>query len=106
MIERFFGKEAARHAGLVGEQEHEIAGLVQPRYRLGGVRHPADAIPGAHIAVVMIDDGVAVQESGGRLQRRVIHVPLIMARSMDSQMPCATARWICWITGVSSLGAT
>ena len=64
-VEFVFGEEAARHAGLIGEEEHEISGVVEPADRLGRVRHPADPLPRAHIAVVVVDDAVAVEESGG-----------------------------------------
>ena len=68
-VEFGLGEEAARDAGLVGEEEHEIAGVVQPPDRLRRIRHPADALLRAHIAVVVIDDAVAVEE-GGRLRER------------------------------------
>ena len=64
-VELVLGEEAARHAGLVGEEEHEIAGVVQPADRLRRIRHPADALLRAHVAVVMVDDAVAVEERGG-----------------------------------------
>src|ERR1700727_2685879 len=64
-VEFALGEEAACDAGLVGEEEHEIAGVVQPPDRFCRVRHPADAVAGAHIAVVVIDDAVAVEEGGG-----------------------------------------
>src|SRR5262249_46647531 len=107
-IELGCGEEAARHAGLVGEEEHEIAGVIQPADRLCRVRHPAKAILAADIAVVMIDDAVAVEEGGG-LWIDGVHLrggSRISACSISSQMPWATARWICWMIGVSSLGAT
>src|SRR5690349_7380236 len=62
------GEEAARDAGLVGEEEHEIAGVIEPPDRLGRIGHPADALLAAYVAVVVIDDAVAVEE-GGRSQR-------------------------------------
>ena len=64
-VEFVLGEEAARHAGLVGEEEHEIAGLVEPADRFRRVRHPADAVARAHVAVVVIDDAVAVEECRG-----------------------------------------
>ena len=64
-VELVLGEEAARHAGLVGEEEHEIAGIVEPADRLRRIRHPANPVPRAHIAVVVIDDAVAVEEGGG-----------------------------------------
>ena len=106
-VELGFGEKAARDAGLVGEEENEIAGVVEPSDRLRRIRHPADAFPRAHVAVVMVDDAVAVEKRRRPLDRaaHVRGAPPIIACSISSQMPCATARWICWITGVSSLGA-
>ena len=43
-VEFIFGEETARHAGLIGEEEHQISGRVQPADRLGRVRHPADPL--------------------------------------------------------------
>src|SRR5246127_2392975 len=103
-----FGEEATRHAGLVREEEDEIAGVIQPADRLCRVRHPANAVLAADIAVVVIDDAVAVEESG-RPWIDGVHLrggSRISACSISSQMPWATARWICWMIGVSSLGAT
>ena len=59
------GKEAARHAGLVGEEEDKISGVVEPADRLRGIRHPADPLLRAHVAVVVIDHAIAVEEGGG-----------------------------------------
>ena len=64
-VEFVLGEKAARHAGLVGEEEDEISGVVEPADRLRRVRHPADPLLRAHIAVVVIDDAVAVEEGGG-----------------------------------------
>jgi len=106
------GEKAARHAGLIGEKEHKIAGVVEPADRLCRVRHPADALARAHVAVVVVDHAVAIEERGGlRCGARLgpAHfrgASRIMACSIASQMPWASARWICWMTGVSSLGAT
>ena len=72
-----FGEEAARHPGLVGEEKHEISGVVQPADRLRRIRHPADAVAGAHIAVIMVDDAVAVEKGGGLLaQDRTFRVAI------------------------------
>src|SRR3954447_17837904 len=60
-----FGEEAAGHAGLIREEEHEVSGVVQPSDCLRGVRHPANSLTSSHIAVVVVDNAVAVQESGG-----------------------------------------
>ena len=68
-IEFAFGKMTMRHAGLVGEEEHQIAGIVEPANGFGGVRHPADLVVAADMAVVVIDDAVAVEEGGGLVRR-------------------------------------
>ena len=57
-----FGEIAAGHAGLIREQEDVIARVVEATDRGRGIRHPANAILRAYIAVVVIDDAVAVQE--------------------------------------------
>ena len=62
-------EEAARDTGLIGEDENEIAGLVQPPDRPGDAGHPANAIACTDIAVVMIDDAVAIQECRGPASR-------------------------------------
>ncbi len=98
-VEIVLGKETARHAGLIGEEKHEIAGFVKSLDGLRRVRHPADPIARTHVAVVVIDDAVAVEESGGPGHRAggtsPAHFPrasCISACSIASQMPCATAR--------------
>src|SRR5581483_9098075 len=97
-VELVFGEETARHAGLVGEEEDEIAGVVQTADRFRRVRHPADGFARAHIAVVMVDDAVPIEKSGGtHFAPRVAgpaHVPpfAVNARSIASQMPCASVR--------------
>src|SRR4051812_4227191 len=64
-IEFVFGEIASCDAGLVRKQEDEITGIIEPADGLGRVRHPADAIGCAHIAVVVIDDAVAIQKRCG-----------------------------------------
>ena len=59
------GEESARDARLIGEKEHKISGFVESADRLRRVRHPANSLPCPHIAVVVIDDAVAVEESSG-----------------------------------------
>jgi len=71
------GNEAARHAGLIGEEEHEVSGRVEPADRLRRVRHPANPVLGAHVAVVVVDDPIAVEEGGGRGTERAESMPLI-----------------------------
>jgi len=88
-VELDLGEKAARDAGLVGEEENEIAGIVEPSDRLCRIRHPADPLPCAHIAVVMVDDAVAV-EKRRRPQGYAAHgrgASLIIACSISSQMP-------------------
>src|SRR5579862_9456544 len=86
-VERIFREKATRDAGLIGEEEHEIAGVVEPADRFRRIRHPADAVACAHIAVVIIDDAVAVEE---RRWPRSAHVPLSVC-SITPQMPWANA---------------
>ena len=93
-IELGLGEEAARDAGLVGEEEHEIAGLVQAADRACRVRHPANAFACAHIAVVMVDDAVAIEEGGGLLDgagrtcaAHFREASRIKVCSISSQMP-------------------
>ena len=81
VLQFVLGEEAARDAGLVGEEEHEIAGLVEAADRLGRIRHPADPLLRAHIAVVVIDDAVAVEEGGGPWRARAESMPLISRAS-------------------------
>src|SRR5260370_41646089 len=59
------GKKAARYAGLIGEEEYKISGLVEAAERLRCIRHPANPVLRAHIAVVVIDDAVASEKCGG-----------------------------------------
>src|ERR1041385_1685028 len=56
------GELAARHAGLVGGDEHEIVGVI--KFADGRCRavHPAEALARADITVVDIDDAVAVEQ--------------------------------------------
>src|SRR6266702_5299133 len=60
-----FGVEAAGDAGLVGEDKHQIAGLIETADGLGDVGHPTDAVSRADIAIVIVDDAVAIEECGG-----------------------------------------
>ena len=77
-IDVVFREVAARHAGLVGEEEHEISGVVQASDRLRRIRHPADPFLRADIAVVMIDDAVAIEKGGGaRREPGMESVPVI-----------------------------
>src|SRR4051812_36840675 len=106
-IELGLGEKAARDARLIGEEEYKIAGLVEAADRFRRIRHPANPVLRPHVAVVMVDHAVAV-EKRRRTPRGAAHchgAPRSIACSISSQMPWATARWICCTTGVSSLGA-
>src|SRR5258708_33339891 len=89
-----------RDAGLVGEEEHQIAGIVEPPDCLGGVRHPADLVRRADMADVMIDDAVAVEEGGGLLQGRCSAHGLAASRStrrvMSATSDAETSRMQPW----------
>ncbi len=109
------GEQAARDAGLVRDDEDEIAGLVEPADRGGRARHPAKALARADIAVVVVDHAVAV-EKGRRLggsrcsvlcRHRISALRRVeQSRSTMPQIACAAVMWICWISAVSSAGAT
>ncbi len=59
------GVEAARDTGLIGNHEHEQAGVVQRLDRRLGAFDPAEASDRANIPVVMVQHAVAV-EKGSR----------------------------------------
>src|SRR5260370_3126091 len=65
LIEVVFGKVTARDPGLISEEEHEIAGVIQPADCLRCTRDPANPLSRAHIPVVMVDDAIAVEKGGG-----------------------------------------
>src|SRR5258708_8911008 len=76
LVEFVLGEEAPRHAGLIGEEEHEITGIVQPPDRLRRIRHPADPLLGPHIAVAAIVYAVASEKSCGPAPRSLtLHPP-------------------------------
>jgi hypothetical protein len=60
-----FAKISARDARLIGEDENEIAGVVQAPDGFCGVRHPANPVTGAHIAIVVVDDAITVEKRRG-----------------------------------------
>jgi hypothetical protein len=63
-----FAVEAARDAGLVGHHKDEIAPLVEQLYRLARAVDPAKARDMSDIALIVIEDAIAV-EKGGRAGR-------------------------------------
>src|SRR5260370_36900342 len=65
LIEVVCGKVTARDPGLISEEEHEIAGVIQPADCLRCTRDPANPLSRAHIPVVMVDDAIAVEKGGG-----------------------------------------
>src|SRR5437868_14454119 len=88
-IELGLGEEAARDAGLVGEEEDKIAGVVEAADRFRRIRHPANTLFRSHIAVVAVDDTVAVEEGGGSL--RLHHgTPLPDAAELSTSSTMAT----------------
>src|ERR1700722_2372961 len=93
------GKETARDAGLIGEDEHEISCGVQPVDRPGGIRHPAYPLTRAHIAVVVIDDAVAIEKGRGLSGDRGAHLAaasLRMRRAMSVTSEAAMSRMQRW----------
>src|ERR1700738_132773 len=97
-VEIGFGKKAARHAGLIGEEEYEISGVVGAGERLCRIRHPADPVRCAHVAVIMVDDAVAVEKGrgserdAGAIVAAHFRAPSRIRVSISSQMPWAAAR--------------
>src|SRR5207248_1657826 len=93
-IEFRFREEAAGDAGLIGEEEHEIPSVIQSADRLCRVRHPADALARAHIAVIVVDDAVAVEKGGGLSKQAVgsdaDHVFAASAASLSTRCAVAT----------------
>ena len=98
-VEFVLGEEAARHTGLIAEKEHEIAGIVQPPDRLRRIWHPANPLLRAHIAVIVIDDAVAIEKCGGPGRAaggldaaHFREASRSRVCSISSQIPCATVR--------------
>mmetsp|Transcript_70452 Transcript_70452/g.166029 ORF Transcript_70452/g.166029 Transcript_70452/m.166029 type:complete len:365 (+) Transcript_70452:1681-2775(+) len=60
---------AARDAGLVGHDDQRVAGGLQPAQRVDGAGDVGEVGPAVDIAVVDVDDAVAVEEGGGAHQR-------------------------------------
>ncbi|MNS92548.1 hypothetical protein D3C72_1266900 [compost metagenome] len=58
-------EQAARHARLVGDDDDDIAGVVQPFHRLGGAGDQDQLVGAVRIAAVDDQDAVAVEEGGG-----------------------------------------
>jgi hypothetical protein len=72
-IDLVFGEVTARHAGLVGEEEHEIANLVEALDCPCCIGHPANPLACSDIAVVPVDDTVAVEKGRGFLVQLPAH---------------------------------
>ncbi len=80
-----FAEKSVGDAGLIGEQKHEISGVVEAPDRFRRIRHPADAVLRAQITVVVVDDAIAVEERGrfGQAFRISVHdvAPVVDAAS-------------------------
>ena len=59
-----FGVITMRHAGLVRHHEDEIAPLVEQANGGGRAGHPADAIGGPDVLVVVVDDAIPIEKCG------------------------------------------
>jgi hypothetical protein len=59
------GEQPARYAGLVGGDENEVSRLVEPSDCRGHAGHPTEALNRADIAVVVVNDAVAIEERSG-----------------------------------------
>src|SRR5205814_631264 len=68
-----FGEHAARDAGLVGDDENEVPRVVEPSDRRSRARYPTEALDRADIAVVVVDDAVAIEERGWSARGRGGH---------------------------------
>ena len=66
-VHGLFAEQAARHAGLVGDDDGRIARVVQPLHRLGGAGDQDQLIGPVRIAAVDDQHAVAVEEGGGAL---------------------------------------
>src|ERR1700734_1137852 len=89
------GEESAGDTGLIGEEEHKISGVVQPADRLRRIRHPANAVACAHVAVVVIDDAVAVEKGGGSW-RSAVGSSAVHFREASCIMVCSIWSQIAW----------
>ena len=67
-----FAEHAARHAGLVGDDEDVIAGLIEVADGVGDAIDPAEARAAADVAVVVVDDAVAVEERSRLAGARIV----------------------------------
>eukprot|EP01035_Chromulina_nebulosa_P041328 gene41328-55899_t len=86
---------SARDAGLVGENEYQIAGVVEATDGLCRIGHPADRFRLEHMMVIVIDDTVAVEKRGGSKRAGGAHgwlASVVILRSTSSQMPWSAAR--------------
>ncbi|MNT96800.1 hypothetical protein D3C72_2389790 [compost metagenome] len=62
-----FAEQAARHARLVGDDDDDIAGVVQPLHRLGGAGDQDQLVGAVRIAAVDDQDAVAVKKGARTL---------------------------------------
>src|SRR4051795_6584715 len=97
-------EEAARDAGLVGEDEYPIAGLVEAANGPRNVGHPADAVLRADIAIVTVDDAIAIEECGGFRRAAVRHfqVPASSQARLSRSRPRSAPRYLACSGGRSS----
>ena len=59
------GVVAAADPRLIGDHEHPPAGLVEGGDGLAGAGDPVEVLPAVHVAGVLVQDSVAVEEKGG-----------------------------------------
>ena len=66
-VERFyrrFVEEPTRHARLIGNHQHIIAGLIEQAHAFGRPRYPFKLLGSVHIAVIDVENPVAIEERG------------------------------------------
>ncbi len=64
---------APADARLVGDDDHQIAQVIQAPDRLGSAGNPLDVLDRVHIALVDVEHPVAVEEGGGARRRNSRH---------------------------------
>ena len=89
--DRFFGEIAACHTTLVCHDKEKKAGLGELGYDLPCAFHPAQLPHLMHIAIIFIEDTVAVKKD--RFSSGVHHFVQSIS-SMIWQMICAASMWI------------
>ena len=80
-----FAVQPARDTGLVGDDEHQVARVVQPAHRLARAGDPADLVGMVHVARVLVQHAVAIEEGGRALHDARHHAlrPLEVLRRAD-----------------------